>query len=975
MAKQTLEYVAFWSGEQVAELFEAAAALMNTGDYQSLLQTSALIGFLLMMTGAAIHYRFKDLSVWAGVMLFCAFALLIPKVPVTVSDPKAGTVRVVDRVPLGLAFPACAANSVSVWAAESFETALGALDAERFTLFGAAFPQRAVEALYAAGPVDPAVRGKLRSFVESCVATEILTDEGKLTALTKAPSLSDLLLSGTWVNPARRVFLDGTLYSCKAAAGVVKEALEEDLEKVEEKLLLRLSGSGDAVLQEAVRKATAESEAIFLGTSRSLRESLRHAVLLNALPEGLGDFAKRSAAPVAAAAEIAKAQGNLATEINYRASAELAEAALPKLRSLLEMLVIGVFPVMIVMALALGIGATAMLRFYAVLLVWLALWAPIASVVNFLSLADADPVSTLVKLYGGVTLEAADVIRKAGTTSEAMAGTLMMLVPVISFAIAKVSDNGAAAWAGSVLAPAQSAANAQGATLSAGNVSVGNASLGNTSLNNTTGNNHDLSVRTTASDLMAMSTPYGSATVDMSSGTVTSARRLTSDLGVSVTRGETYTSGGAETVGSGISYTDTTTGGTNYTDTRGVNAAEGYGHATNESVGNTLTNSVSSNAGRDGSYGTTTTVSEGANLTLDASNSEGVSLREGIGVRFGRGFNAAVDEPTSFDDFTSLPLGVNPVNQSLSMTTAMATKEGALPSSSAFGAPQILDLPLSLPTASTRSKGNNSTFDKNKSASILSGEIAPNLSVQTGNSLRDSVSFTEGSSHNESASLRDSFSFQEGRMVNISSGSTESITKTMNVGKQTGGNLTKTSGHMKADMSHQNASKNQIKTESKSRTIQYDESPAVLFESIEQHEGIQSTLRSSTLYGGKAVATVLAQKIADEEKKRSLFDNIDIPQLQREDLDENFLTRENEILSQYAPAHLEKPNLKEPQAESEKIQENQVRLDEEHGRRVGVTKEYRGEETGMDALGQIALLGGFGYDDPHERLKEKQENP
>ena len=972
MAKQTLEYVAFWSGEQVAELFEAAVALMNTGDYQSLLQTSALIGFLLMMTGAAIHYRFKDLSVWAGVMLFCAFALLIPKVPVTVSDPKAGTVRVVDRVPLGLAFPACAANSVSVWAAESFETALGALDAERFTLFGAAFPQRAVEALYAAGPVDPAVRGKLRSFVESCVATEILTDEGKLTALTKAPSLSDLLLSGTWVNPARRVFLDGTLYSCKAAAGVVKEALEQDLEKVEEKLLLRLSGSGDAVLQEAVRKATAESEAIFLGTSRSLRESLRHAVLLNALPEGLGDFAKRSAAPVAAAAEIAKAQGNLATEINYRASAELAEAALPKLRSLLEMLVIGVFPVMIVMALALGIGATAMLRFYAVLLVWLALWAPIASVVNFLSLADADPVSTLVKLYGGVTLEAADVIRKAGTTSEAMAGTLMMLVPVISFAIAKVSDNGAAAWAGSVLAPAQSAANAQGATLSAGNISVGNASLGNTSMNNTVGNNHDLSVRTTASDLMAMSTPYGSATVDMSSGTVTSARRLTSDLGVSVTRGETYASGGAETVGSGISYTNTTTGGTNYTDTRGVNAAEGYGHATNESVGNTLTNSVSSNAGRDGSYGTTTTVSEGANLTLDASNSEGVSLREGIGVRFGRGLNTAMDKPYSIDGFPSLPEEKISFGQGFPVATAREAGDEAV-ANSVFGTPLASGIPLS-PSRINGDVGPHAHANNRKrAAEIFSGEIAPNLSVQTGNSLRDTAGFSATSSQNESASIRNNFSYQEGSTANISSGNIEMTSQTMNIGKQNGGNLTQTSGHMEADTSHQNVVKNKINTSTKSRTIQYDESPAVLLESIEQHEGIQSVLRSSTLYGGQAVATALAQRIADEEK--SLFDNADIPLVKRENLDEKFLTRENEILSQYAPAHLEKPNLKEPQAMTGKVQGNLARLNEEHDRRVEVAKEYRKEGTGMDTLGLNAFLGGFGYDDPHERLEKKLEKP
>ena len=910
MAKQTLEYVAFWSGDQVAELFEAAAALMNTSDYQGLLQTSALIGFLLMMVGAAIHYRLKDLSVWAGVILFCAFALLIPKVPVTVSDPKAGTVRVVDRVPLGLAFPACAANAVSVWAAESFETALGALDAERFTLFGAAFPQRAVEALYAAGPVDPAVREKLRAFVESCVATEILTDEGKMTALTKSSSLSDLLLSGTWVNPARRVFLDGNLYSCKAAAGVVKEALETDLEKVEEKLLLRLSGSSDPMLQEAVRKATAESEAIFLGTAKGLRESLRHAVLLNALPEGLGDFAKRSAAPVAAAAEIAKAQGNLATEINYRASAELAEAALPKLRSLLEMLVIGVFPVMIVMALALGIGATAMLRFYVVLLVWLALWAPIASVVNFLSLADADPVSTLVKLYGGVTLEAADVIRKAGTTSEAMAGTLMMLVPVISFAIAKVSDNGAAAWAGSVLAPAQSAANAQGASLSAGNVSVGNASIGNTSMNNTSANTHDTSVRVASGDLMAMSTPYGSATVDMSSGTVTSARRLTSDLGVSVTRGETYTSGGAETVGSGIS----------------------------------------------------------ANLSLDASNSEGVGLREEIGVRLGRGFNEAIHEPSVLTDFPSYQLGTNSVG--FIPSNQEATNPLMNPFSGSSTDP-VIQVPLG-----TRSVFNSpGRKEPPKAASILSGEISPNLSIQTGNSIRDTAAFTEGSTQSKSATRRNNFSYQEGSLANISVGNTETTSETMNVGKQTGGNITKTSGHMEVDSSHQNAIKNKTQTDSRSRSIYYDDGAAVLSEAVGQFDSVQSVLRSATLYGGQSMATQLSQKIADEEGKKTLFDKADIPQVRRENLDEKYLARESEILSNYAPAHMSKPDLQEPQDEVGKVQENLDRLNDEHRRRVEVSQEYRSEETGLDTLGKNALLGGYGYDDPHERLKEKQEKP
>ena len=772
------------------------------------------------------------------------------------------------------------------------------------------------------------------------------------------------------MNPARRVFLDGNLYSCKAAAGVVKEAIETDLEKVEEKLLLQLSGTSDAMMQEAVRKATAESEAIFLGTAKGLRESLRHAVLLNALPEGLGDFAKRSAAPVAAAAEIAKAQGNLATEINYRASAELAEAALPKLRSLLEMLVIGVFPVMIVMALALGIGATAMLRFYVVLLVWLALWAPIASVVNFLSLADADPVSALVKLYGGVTLEAADVIRKAGTTSEAMAGTLMMLVPVISFAIAKVSDNGAAAWAGSVLAPAQSAANAQGASLSAGNVSVGNASVGNTTMNNTSTNTHDTSVRMTSGDLMAMSTPYGSATVDMSSGTVTSARRLTSDLGVSVTRGETYTSGGAETVGSGITYTNTTTGGTNYTDTRGVNVTDGRGHATNESVGNMLTNSVSSNTGRDGSYGTTTTVSEGANLSLDASNTEGVGLRQGIGLRFGVGFNTALDKPSSFDDLVS-SVDTHSLEHDFPASFAVESRDGAS-TSSVFGAPQIAGLPLSLPGARgvfAESQNKN----RSKSVAIMSGEIAPNISIQTGNSLRDTAGLSETSSKSESASMRNNFSYQEGSSENISYGNAETSSQTMNVGKQTSGHLTKTSGRMEADASHQNAVKNKTQTDTRSRAIYYDDGAAVLSEAVGQFDGVQSVLRSATMYGGQSMATQLSQKIADEEGKKTLFDKADIPEVRRENLYEKYLARESEILSNYAPAHVSKPDLREPQDGAGKVQENLDRLNTEHARRVEVSKEYRREETGVIPLGENALLGGYGYDDPLERLKEKQE--
>lgn len=123
------------------------------------------------------------------------------------------------------------------------------------------------------------------------------------------------------------------------------------------------------------------------------------------------------------------------------------------------------------------------------------------------------------------------------------------------------------------------------------------------------------------------------------------------------------------------------------------------------------------------------------------------------------------------------------------------------------------------------------------------------------------------------------------------------------------------------------------------------------------------------------MATELSRQIADEEGKKSLFDKADIPQVRREDLDEKYLNKENEILTQYAPAHVTKPNLREPQAEDGLVQENLARLNEEHTRRVEVAKEYRRDETGVLPLVENGFAGGFGYDDPHERLKEKQEKP
>ena len=170
---------------------------------------------------------------------------------------------------------------------------------------------------------------------------------------------------------------------------------------------------------------------------------------------------------------------------------------------------------------------------YAVLFIWISLWAPLAAVMNHLIVhMDAEPMNRLVAEYGGTTLLAADAVRVAGTTSQAMAGYLMIFIPIIAYAIAKGSEMGAVSLASSVLSPANSAAQAQSSSAAMGNVTTGANAQGATTLGTVTTGKTDYSNVFSSPDTSRTTTPYGSVTRDFSTGDVTALQVVRSDLGV-----------------------------------------------------------------------------------------------------------------------------------------------------------------------------------------------------------------------------------------------------------------------------------------------------------------------------------------------------------------------------------------------------------------------------------------------------------
>lgn len=551
------EFFAYWNGEQIRDLFEAVVALTSGGDYLGLLKSVMLLGFLCVITVCALRYRGIDAMSFVFAVVIFYTVTLVPKVDVNIRDDRAGTVYVVQNVPLGIAFMAGTTSHVGHWLTQSFENVFTAVDAERFSRFGMVFPQRAVSALLAAGPVTPQGRLLVGDFNRYCVVPELVDYPEKIDALTQSGNLWQTITQAGWLNPARRTpDLDNNWIGCDEAAVVIENHLNTvEVPAIERHLAMKLiPDSVDA--SNLILRVLPQSESLLLGISRSLSTSIKHSVFMNTLGEDIANVAALANHPLAMASNLAKSQGNLASEINYRTMAQIAKDALPKVRNALEFVILASFPLVFIMMIALGHMSMMLLRSYLTLLIWIQLWAPISAVMNYLMVTvDAHPMNQIIAEYGANTVFAANLIREFGASSQAIAGFLTIMAPIIAFAIAKGSDMATAQLASSIMAPAQNAAQSQGAGLASGSINLGNASWGNVSTNNVSGNKNDLSTSFTSADMLRTTSAYGSVT-RAGNGTVTGMSVTPVSMGVtnSVGLGDNASSATSSSLSTSFGY-------------------------------------------------------------------------------------------------------------------------------------------------------------------------------------------------------------------------------------------------------------------------------------------------------------------------------------------------------------------------------------------------------------------------------------
>ena len=510
---------AYWNAAQYYTVLNSIVGIMGGNDFAGLMKSVALIGLIVAAGTALVRMRGEEPFGWLLMLVLFNAALFVPRVTVSVYDVRTANVYTVDNVPLGIAFFGATTSHVGYWLTTSFETNFTPIDDEKYSKNGLVFGSRLIENLQKVKMIDPVRMRDITKFTEDCVNPEIASTPPNFTGMMNAPDL--WAYYGGFMNPGRMTIITvagvATAQSCPAAYTALGPVMTAEAQSIMDKLGRRINPTDPNATITIVGQIQSVENSM-LGASRSAVDAIKQGMVLNAFTTSQATIAAMNNDPQATQISYAVTAAEQSSAISYRAMAEVAQSALPKLRNAVELIVYALFPVMFLLVLMAGNKGGLVLKSYVMALVWVQLWPPLYAVINFLALT-ADKTGIMAQLGGAAvpTLETFRQVADYSLGSQAITGMLTISIPIIALAIVKGGEVAMSGVASSVMAPAQGAAQRAGDSAGVGNFGAGNVSwstvgMHNSSTNNVGGNKWDTSGSYTSGSMRRQTDAYGSDT-------------------------------------------------------------------------------------------------------------------------------------------------------------------------------------------------------------------------------------------------------------------------------------------------------------------------------------------------------------------------------------------------------------------------------------------------------------------------------
>lgn len=508
----------YWDMAELQAVLNAVVMVMGGDDYLGLLKTFAIVGLLVAVCYGFVRARAEDGAAYLLILGIWYVGLFVPKVDVVIEDraPATGAPVTVANVPLGLAFFTATTSHIGKFLTDRFETMFSLPSDLRFDTNGLMFGSRILEEMRKSTIADPTLSQDMTSFVKNCLNPELLVNPGLMNTIVNSTDIWDTIYtgaSGTMFNPGLAVTLyipsAGTSQwvDCKTAVlggtltggGTIAAA---------DSLTGRLAGAVTverqrlgATLNPGVPTATATTliatqipaaEGLMLSTSRTAAQGIRQNVMINLMRDTSKTIPQLLNDPSAVQIAVAESMASASANSSYLVMAKMAEGSLPKIRNVIQVIVIAVFPIVMLLIILAGTKGGLVVRSYAMGMFWVQLWAPLYAVLNYISTMAAakSAKGALTGVAGQSLINAADLASTV-LSDQAIAGMMTLSVPMIALALVKGGEVAMSGVVSSVMGPASATAGRAGDQVGQGNISMGNTSWGTHTSNMTSANKWD----------------------------------------------------------------------------------------------------------------------------------------------------------------------------------------------------------------------------------------------------------------------------------------------------------------------------------------------------------------------------------------------------------------------------------------------------------------------------------------------------
>lgn len=441
---------------------------------ESYLFKSALAvgGLLLMIREGTNNVSSGDMGM--GMIKYLILVTLImglfveTKKTYVVEDEVTGQTFPVNNVPIGIGETFSMFTMLEKALAKGFETAFATPHSIAYSNAGLGFTMSAPLNLLKVDVRDAYTIRNFNEYMDNCFISATAAGELNPNILLQSKNLkSDLKVTGyltPWYSNANP---DGVDTQCQDAWDNLNNKIDSELD-----LIAGKAAAYNYLDKQKFEDGLAASTKLIYGASQSSKDYLMQQTMIKMANKGLQSALLATGGDAAAIAS-ATALAENTQQKTWQMGGILAQQNLPLMKAVFTVLVLGIFMLLVVLSLVYGNIGHIKMGF--TLLLAMALWTPLAILINGTMNIAIEKVLPVVA-SGGLAGENFNEVSSQLQSYLSFMGFLASSIPIFAYSIAKMSEHGFVSFF-------NSAGNSGGAGAGAGQLASGNISQGNTSLN------------------------------------------------------------------------------------------------------------------------------------------------------------------------------------------------------------------------------------------------------------------------------------------------------------------------------------------------------------------------------------------------------------------------------------------------------------------------------------------------------------